>query len=130
MEYLNDTEEKIKARKTEKRDNGVESYFWVTVYPGKTVELLNPAQAKSLGLTPVKQEKDSEGGELDEKEQAANIESAYKEKLLEINGIGESTAADILELYPTVDELKGAIGRGKKIAVRDDIEAALREAFK
>ena len=135
MEYINNTDEAKKVRLIEKTENGVHSYMWVTVRPGKNVELNNAVQAKNLGLTLVPSKKadgeeNAEGNEVSEEEQAANIVEAYKKKLLGIKGLGNKTVDDIISLYPRQEDLVEAINLGKKIAVRDDIEAALREEFK
>lgn len=129
MEYVNNTGSPVRVREIERSENGLEHYLWNTVKEGETVELANAVQAKALGLTLVLA-KGVEDEEPTEEEQAANIVKAYKNKLCSIDGIGKKVAEDIISQYPLQEKLIEAIGLGKKIAVRDDVEAALKEEFK
>lgn len=64
------------------------------------------------------------------KEDVKIKEKTWEEKLIEINGIGEKTAKDIISLYPDKKSLSEAIRSEKELPWDEDVVKKLEETFK
>ena len=101
---------------------------WETVKHNEVIEL-----EKSLGLKLGFKIVTTEGQIGDKKVETKQIETddltddvKFLNKLIKIKGVGHKTAEDILMIFQTEENLKGAISRGESLAIRDDIEIKLR----
>lgn len=54
----------------------------------------------------------------------------YRLDLLELDGLGEKTAADILSRCPTITDLRNAISKGESIVDNDSLNTLIIEAFR
>lgn len=125
-------------------------YEWITVKPGDTIRLPE-VQGEAYGLDRVEEEEGKPGEEKceDKKLKKENSKKdrlekkqmrkkaakekdkaeSYKSELQALKGIGEKTAEDLLEMFPSRKELVEAVRKKQKISVRDDVEEILRAHF-
>ncbi len=54
----------------------------------------------------------------------------FQKKLRDIDGIGQKTAEDIMEVYSTEEEIIKAIKSKEHLPFRDDVERKLRRKYK
>ena len=54
------------------------------------------------------------------------IDKSFEKELREIKGVGKKTAKDIVNSYPTREQLKKAIKQGEHLPFRNDIEKKLK----
>ena len=133
--YKNETGENQKYR-----IGGYKSGFnWQTIRPGETKEL--PWWiAEELGLTEIKEVSEiiepTEPVETVDSEDIIPVvtekkmsKEEYKQKLLDIKGVGKKTVEEVLEKYSTVKKLQSAIKKGTEIHNRDDVDAKIKKEF-
>ena len=136
MEFKNETGNNAKYRL-----GSINAGFeWFTIRPGETADI--PAHiGAELKLTEVKDEptkKDPINADEDVQEDSktevdeSNAESEkkiYFEKLVEIKGVGEKSAKDIIQKYPTIEELVKAVQDGEEVHKHDGVDKAVKESF-
>lgn len=130
MEFVNNTDEGIMVQ--------VEPRHWKGVNPGEKIEL-KERKGKAYGLTPLKDEVEEDQGEQsDEQPEETNEneetnddeeQESFKVELESIQGVGEKTVKDLLEIYSSRQELLEDIQNGEHIPVRNDQEKKLKEHF-
>jgi len=141
MKFKNETGKNAKYRL-----GSIKSGFnWYTIRPGETADLPEHIGI-NLNLTPVEEEPiekeiekaieedkvNNDESEADDSDADATFQEdtkAYKKKLIDINGVGKKTAEDIMADYPTEKDLKLAVNKREEIHNRDDVDAAVKEAF-
>jgi len=128
MEFINNTEEKIKYR----TGNYQTGFAFFTIAPGKTVDLDQVTGLKA-GLTKV--EVSNEPTEVHQpvtkKEfEQGSPEDLYAQKLSEIKGLGEKSVENIMKFYPSEEVLRAAIEEGIAIHPNEKIEKKIIKVFK
>ena len=131
MLFINNTGETKKVRKDDLVRVGM--YVWKNVKPGETISIPE-AYGINIGFDKVGRESvDEVLTEEPDKEPEENVDEVsqkdYEKRLKSIEGLGKKTFKDILEIYPTLNDLKKAISEGKTIPVRDDIEKGILVEF-
>lgn len=76
-----------------------------------------------------KEFKESESKKVEESKKAEGGNS-YLNELVAINGIGKSTAEDIIKVFPTKDSLKKGIAKEQDLPFREDVVKLLIKTFK
>lgn len=68
----------------------------------------------------------------DNEKEIARLEAQeeYRIDLLELDGLGNKTADDILSRCPTITDLRNAISKGESIVDNDTLNALIIEAFR
>jgi len=137
MKFINETGENAKYRLGSYQSG----FTWNTIRPGETADIPEHiGDALKLTKIEAKQEEISEvisnePTEEDPKDVDATFEDKtdatreYRKKLIDINGIGKKTADEVMAKYPTEETLKLAIENAEQIHTRDDVDAAIYEAF-
>ena len=54
---------------------------------------------------------------------------SYKEELINLPGIGEKKAEDIISVYPIREELVNAVKTKKNLAWNEDVDSVLKKHF-
>lgn len=144
MLFINNTGETVKVRSDDVVRPGM--YKWKNLKDGETIDVFE-SYGINLGLNPAKKVNDTiedeimsepesveEEAEDVEEENEVNEESDtsqkdYEERLKSVEGLGKKTFKDILEIYPTLNDLSKAISEGKTIPVRDDVEKGILVEF-
>lgn len=104
---------------------GVNKGFrWTTVKENHEIEMPEH-YGKALGFDVVETKPSVE----DKKEDEGKGEKGYKEKLLNIKGIGKKTAEDIMKDYPTEADLKKRIKEEPDMPFDDDVAECLKNEF-
>ena len=111
-----------KSRKFRRGTYG--SFSWISLDNGEIIEL-GEAEGKKLRLNIVEAEEGKIGKTKIETKQ---IKDNFPKELKKINGIGKKTVKDILLIYPTKEQLKTAISKGR-LPFDDDIELKLRKKW-
>ncbi len=130
FEKKDDKPEKIRVK-----DLIFRGFKWVTIYKGDRIDLLEDHGLR-LGLVPVKKAKDnsktkgSKGKENKEEPELKKRALIYKEKIESIKGIGKKTAKDLIQVYPTEENLIKALKSGKDMPIRDDLAKLIKKKFK
>lgn len=137
MKFINETGESAKYRLGSYQSG----FEWCTVKPGEIVDIPQHI-GESINLTKVEEDQEevvevdnNEPSEEDSTDVDATFQedpetkAKYQKKLIDIHGVGKKTADDIMEKYPTEEVLKLAIQDGDEIHTRDDVDAAVKEAF-
>ena len=108
------------------RKEYIKNYGWKWVYVshGETIDLSEEI-GKGYGFDKVEKPKAKEGRHGKKK-----IETKFKEKLTEIDGIGKKVADDLLEIYPDEDKLREAVRKGEQIPIRNDLAKKVEKKFK
>lgn len=147
MKYVNMKKVSIKVRLKDSTENS--GYRWVTIIPGREVELNIPkvlALKKGLSLTVEKVlpdeasrkekivlKKDTMTKVIDKEldvEKDLKEKRKYLETIKNIKGIGEETANDIMKLYPTRKSLEDAIKKKDSLPLRNDVCKKLKKKFR
>lgn len=134
MKFQNNTEENIKFRLGSYKSG----FDWHSIRPGEIADIPQYI-GEAYNLTPIEEEAPIEPQE-DEKttEDQPNVgdepneeesEETYFKRLVSINGVGKKTASDVINRYPTEDELIQGIEAGDEIHIRDDIDAKIKAEF-
>jgi len=123
MLFKNNKKENIKVRIVEKEIGNQKSYGWRTVKPGTTIDIPED-YGKKLGLEIVEKKKETQ-----EEVEETKKDEKFKDKLLKLEGIGDKTVEDIVNVYPTEKELKKGI-KDKNLPFRDDVAKILTKKFK
>lgn len=130
-----------KPEKIRQVDPKFKGFKWVTVYKGDKINLPED-QGLRLGLVPVKMSIDNFDEEQDaikkkiknkkepESESKKKQSELYKAKIKSINGIGNKTAKDLIQVFPTEEKLINVLKSGKDIPIRDDLAKLIKEKFK
>ena len=127
MDFVNKTGKDQRVKIIDKQEDL--GFRWIVVLEGQSVDLPR-AQGLALGFKYGKVSKE-ENKEIKQKRVTqTRADSTYKKKLLTVQGVGNKTAEDIMEIYPAQKDLKGAIKNKKEIPVRDDIAENLKKVFK
>jgi len=134
MKYINNTEESIKYRTGSLN----EGYDWGTVKPGQIVDIPEDS-GENLPLTPLgesnekqeteKVEESTEEMDEEAEEEAEDESLDYFKKLVAVKGIGKRTAEDIMEKYPTEEDLIKAVQADEEIHNRDDVDELVKELY-
>jgi len=106
------------------------TYRWITIKTGQEIEL--PEEyGRNLGLKILERPKavKSKVGRKVVETKIKIKKKDYKEKLEKIKGIGEKTAKDITNVFPTEESLRNAIKKKEKLPFRDDIEKKLKKEY-
>ena len=131
MRFKNETKENIKYRVGSYNAG----YRWYTVRPNQTQDIPWES-AKNLSLTKVEDgiekaiedPQDVDAG-FPEEEDLVSL-GAYRKKLIDIKGIGEISAEQIMFKYPSEEELLKAIAEGEEIHKHDGVDEAVKVEFK
>ena len=135
MEYKNDTGKNVKYRTGSMKD-----CIWKTIKAGETKEVPDHI-AESFGLTKTgDEEKHYEGGsenntktkqETEEDKQAPGTlqKEEYKQKLIAIKGVGNKSAEQIIEKYPSEKDLIKAIEMDEEIHKHDGVDKVIKEQY-
>jgi hypothetical protein len=148
MLFINNTEKKVKAKIDETR-GVIQGCRWVTVDLGGEIDL-SEHYGKALGFTTVKaRPSDDKDKAPKEKKGIKNLlsratgkkeddgakgeseegEKDYKAKLINMDGIAEKTADDIIKSYPTEQTLRDAIKKEEHLPFRNDVVELLEKEF-
>jgi len=131
MKFKNDNEESVKYRLGSRKSG----YDWYTVKPGETVDIPEHLGFNLTKIEEVQDHVEAKPKAEDPKDVDAGFqedpeaEAKYKKKLIDIKGVGKKSAFEIMEDYPTEEELKAAILAGKEIHKHDGIDYAVKETF-
>ncbi len=145
FEKKDDKPEKIRIKDSE----FWAGWKWVTLRKGSQIDLPKEYGLR-LGLEPVPVKKRSKpkkagdnskkeaGGGQEDKKQDPKLDAMskkkqvliYKEKIESIKGVGQKTAKDIIQVYPTEGYLMKALKSGKEIPIRDDLAKLIKRKFK
>lgn len=136
--YKNETTENIKVR-----TGTIKNYIWKTIRPDEEIRLpwhtAESTELTDLGRqekNQVTEEKYEEGAsnefENKEDQQAPGPlpTKEYKKELLAIDGVGPKYAKEIMEIYPTIEDLKAAVDKGEEIHNHDGVDEAVKKKFK
>ena len=119
------------------------NHSWKTVKTGETIELPRKVGI-AYGFTLVEEEESeekmeeekivTEGKVSDKKVETKQFEKAKKkeslaESLRKIKGIGRKTVEDILNVYPSEEDLVSAISDNKELPFRDDVVNLLEKKY-
>lgn len=118
MKFRNDKHQSINVRIPEES-----GYRWELIEPNQVKDIPEDV-GRTYGLTVV----DEEQKEPEEPSQEVEPEH-FKTKLQAIDGIGPKTVDDIMEIYPTEQELLADIEDKDQIPVRNDVEKKLRKEY-
>ena len=103
---------------------GFKGFKWITLRRGSRIDLLEEHGLR-LGLVPVPAKKKPKPKKAED-----NSKKVYKEKIEGIKGVGQKTAKDLIQVYPTEEHLMKALKSGKDIPIRDDLAKLIKEKFK
>lgn len=103
-------------------------FYWITLKKG---EIDLPEEVgRNLKLLPVKNKMELTTGKIGQtKVETKQFKESFEKKLKKIKGIGIKTAQDILNVFPTEQDLKEAISNKKELPFRDDVEKKLRRKY-
>lgn len=129
--------EDSKPEKIRQVDTKFKGFKWVTIYKGDQIDL-SEDHGLSLGLVPVKKVKDNSDKSKGQEEKEPQLEPElkkkqvllYKAKIESIKGVGQKTAKDLIQVYPTEVHLIKALKSDKDIPIRDDLAKLIKRKFK
>ncbi len=128
--FVNKTDSPVRVKILD--SNEKLGFRWAMVQPDEVIELpINHGKAYGFKST-VEKPKPKAKPKKKEKN-PANLEDSkktYHKKLLKVKGVGEKTARDLEQVYPTEEHLKYAIKKGSKLPIRDDLEKEIVRTFK
>jgi len=125
MNFINIKSTKIMIRRGEPG-----KYYWVTLQPGETIDLPEEEGIKN-NLSKINVLNSAIGPTVVETKQFADSytpDDLFFKDLKKINGIGASTAQDIVN-WGTKEKLLEYIQKGESLPFRDDIEEKLRKEY-
>lgn len=113
--FRNETGESIKVRRVEGK-----YWNWITINKNEETDI-EYNYGINLGMTPVKNEENKE--ESEESPQ----ENLYEE-LVSIKGIGKGTAQEIVQKYPTKEELLEAVSQDE-LNIQEDKAEIIKNTY-
>jgi len=131
MKFINKSNKNVEVRIGKRFD-----YSWITVKPGKTIDLPKEKGMRyefEKVLENKSKPKVTEGKigktKVETKQISKKKIDDYKRKLVLIKGISSKTSKDIIKVFPTEKDLLKAISNKESIPFRDDIEKKLRNEY-
>ncbi|MFW5902914.1 MAG: hypothetical protein ACOCTT_03430 [archaeon] len=115
MKFKNNSNKGIRVR-IEKEDG----YSWKSVEPNQVVDLPETVGLVN-GLDKVEEEQ-----KVDEEE---ILDEDFGKELQAIDGVGQKTARDIIDVYPTKEDLLNAVDNEDELPFRDDVSDKIKNKY-